>query len=342
MSNAGDAGEPGGAPGGGRPGPGGATAGALLEAMRVPHWVKNLFVLAALPFSGKWTQPLAWAMALGAFAAFCLLSSAIYLINDIADRRSDRAHPTKSFRAIASGRLSVSLAAVAAVVLLAVAAGMTALLSAALAGGFLPYEPVLPMGGLALAVWAGSYVLLNIAYSLGLKSRPILDVLIIALGFVLRAMAGAAAIGVAASPWLVLCTFMLCLFIALAKRRSEIAALGEAAGQTRRASRFYTLANVEHMLAVSAGLAIVTYSLYCLAPLTVRRIGSAHLIWTVPLVVYGMFRYYCLALRAAGEDPVRLVMRDKMILAVGLLWLGCVIVVLKWGASDAVRELLLH
>ena len=338
----GDSGQAPTAPGESSSGRRGGTPGALLESLRAPHWVKNLFVLAALPFSGKWTEGAAWAMALGAFAGFCLLSSAIYLINDIADRRSDRAHPSKAARPIASGRLSVSAAAAAAAVLLALGAGFIALVSILVVRGILPHEPVLPMHGFALPVWAGAYVLLNIAYSMGLKSRPILDVLIVALGFVLRAMAGASAIAVPVSPWLVVCTFTLCLFIALAKRRSEIAALGAAAEQTRAANRFYTLTNIEHMLAVSAGLAVVTYCLYCLAPLTVQRVGSAHLIWTIPLVVYGMFRYYCLALGAAGEDPVRMLMRDRVIWIVGLLWLLCVMVVLKWGGDKPLCDLLLH
>jgi 4-hydroxybenzoate polyprenyltransferase len=306
---------------------------ALIEALRIPHWTKNIFVLAALPFSGKWAD---WVMAMGAFASFCLLSSAIYLINDIADRKSDQTHPIKKNRPVASGRLSPLVATIAAAVLLAAGAGIVAHLCREL------YRPDLPLAGMGLGVWAGAYVLINLAYNLGLKGRPILDVIIVAMGFVLRAMAGAAAIAVVISPWLVVCTFMLCLFIALAKRRSEIIALGDSAGDTRRVHGFYTSANLDHMLSVSAGLAILTYSLYCLAPATVERIGSSHLIWTIPLVVYGMFRYYCLTLSADGGDPVRVLLRDKVLWLVGTAWLGCVIAVLRWGASDAVRGLLLQ
>jgi len=311
-----------------RPGAeGGGTVAALIEALRIPHWIKNAFVLAAMPFGGRWNSPLAWVMGVSAAGAFCLLSSAVYLLNDIADRRSDRAHPTKLGRPVASRRLSVAVAAGAAAVLLAAGAGTIAVLVAVL------YDPMMPLRGAGLAVWAGAYLLLNLAYSLGLKTKPILDVLIVAMGFVFRAMAGAAAIAVAISPWLVLCTLMLCLFIALAKRRSEFVALGEAASQARRVHGFYTLNNLEHMLAVSAGLAVVTYSLYCLAPRTVARIGSAHLIWTIPPVVYGMFRTYCLMLAAKGEDPVRTLLRDKVMWLVGALWLLGVIAVLRWGGS---------
>jgi 4-hydroxybenzoate polyprenyltransferase len=173
-----------------------------------------------------------------------------------------------------------------------------------------------------------------------LKGRPILDVLLVAMGFVLRAMAGAAAVAAVISPWLVVCTFMLCLFVALAKRRSEIVALGQAAGQTRRANLFYTPANLDHMLAVSAGLSILTYSLYCLAPGTVAHVGSAHLIWTIPLVVYGMFRYYCLSL-SGGQDPTGLILRDRVLWLVLLVWAAMVAAVLKWGGAPPWNQMLL-
>lgn len=316
--------------GSGRRGP-----AALIEAMRPEQWVKNLFVLVAVPFSGRWGDGGAWAMAAAALAGFCLLSSAIYLVNDIADRASDLAHPAKRRRAVASARLSVATAGVAAAALLAAGAIVTAWIAVAL------YDPHAPLSGMSVSLWAGLYVAITLAYSAGLKGRPILDVLIVAMGFVLRAMAGAAAIGAAISPWLVICTFTLCLFIALGKRRSEIVALGAGpAGQTRRVHRFYTLSNLDHMLAVSAALALVTYVLYCVAPRTVDHVGSLHLIWTIPLVVYGMFRYYCLMLLAGGEDPIRLVLRDKVLWAVAVAWVALVVVVLKWGAVEGVRGIL--
>ena len=326
-----------------QPSPSGKSTGllsdadrALLEALRIPHWVKNVFVLVALPFGGKLTSPAAWFMAAAAFVAFCWLSSAVYLINDIFDRDSDRAHPAKCRRPVASGRLSARRAGITALVLLAGAGAIIGLES------HLLYDPTAALRGLGLVVWAGAYLLLNFAYSWGLKGRPILDVLIVALGFVFRAMAGAAALAVPISPWLVLCTLTLCLFIALAKRRSEIAALGPAAGETRRVHHFYTLANLDHMLAVSAGLAIATYCLYCLAPRTVspQHVGSAHMLWTIPLVVYGMFRYYCLTLAAGGEDPVRVVLRDKVMWVVGALWLLSAAAIIAWGRSPLLKGIL--
>ena len=309
---------------------------ALIEGLRPAHWVKNLLVLAPMPFSGQADQLWAWGTVLGTLAAFCALASSVYLINDIADRRADQAHPQKRDRPVASGRLSVSRAGVAGAALLVVAAAGIAAVWWAL------HERGLGDFGASLAAWAGTYVVLNLAYSLGLKRRPILDVVIVSMGFVLRAMAGASATAAVVSPWLVVCTFMLCLFIALGKRRSEIVTLGEQAGGVRHVHLFYNRTNLEHMLAVSAGLAILTYTLYCLASKTMERVGSAHLIWTIPLVVYGMFRYYCLSLNSPAEDPVRIVMRDKVLWLVGLTWLACVAAVVTWGRIPAVRDLLLH
>ena len=310
---------------------------ACLKAMRPSHWVKNLFLFVALPFSANLGNARAWAMAAAAFAGFCLLSSCIYVINDIADRDSDRRHPVKRNRPIASGQLGLGGAIALAMACLAGGAALIALVSSRLvAGGS-------AQSGYALAAWATLYVVLTLLYSLGLKQRPILDVLIVALGFVLRAMAGASAVSAIISPWLVVCTLMLCLFIAVAKRRSELVTLGtEDAGKTRRVHRFYTQANLEHMLSVSAGLAIVTYSLYCLAPMTVQHVGSAHLIWTIPLVVYGMFRYYCLTLNASGEDPARLLVHDKVMWIVGASWVLAVVAVIKWGCYPPIRDLLLR
>jgi len=307
--------------------PAGGTARALVEALRIPHWVKNAFVLAALPFSGQLGSGSAWVMALAAAAAFCLLSSGVYLINDLADRESDRTHPVKSRRPVASGRVSPTLAAGTALVLLAGAAALIAVESRRL------HVAGAPLGGMGLTLWAGAYLALNLAYSFGLKGRPILDVLIVAMGFVFRAMAGAAALNVAVSTWLVLCTLTLCLFIALAKRRSEIVVLGPDAGKTRRVHQFYSLTNLDHMLAVSAGLAIATYCLYCTSPRTIANLGSPHMIWTIPLVIYGMFRYYCLTLHAGGDDPMRVLGRDKVMWLVVAVWILLVAAILTWGPS---------
>jgi len=311
----------------------GATA--LLEAMRPQHWIKNGFVAAPLLFAGLFTSLTAWAESLAAVASFCLLASAVYLVNDICDRRSDRAHPVKRHRPIAEGRLSVDLAAAAAVVL--------ALAGAALVAGvtWYVYDPSAPLGGWGLPVWTGAYLVLNLLYSFWLKKRAIVDVIVVAMGFVLRAMAGAAAIAVPVSPWLVVCTLTLCLFIAIAKRRSELGEVsGEQLAAARVASRGYDRETLEHMLTVSAALAILTYSLYCLAPRTVKHIGSGHMVWTIPLVIYGTFRYYRNTQRAAASDAVALLVRDKVMWIVLAAYAVLCAIIIQYGSAPAVKDIL--
>ena len=306
--------------------------GAILETMRVSHWVKNAFVAAPILFSQKFDRPEAWWPCLAAVGAFCLLSSGIYFINDVFDRGSDRAHPVKRLRPVASGRLSATAAMIAGLALLATGMGIAAAVS--IRGAHLE----LPLRGAGLVIWAGAYVVLNLLYSVWLKSRVIVDVLVVALGFVLRAMAGAAAIAVLISPWLVLCTFTLCLFIALTKRRSEIAELpAESAAETRRVNRAYTQRDLDHMLTVSTAMAILTYSLYCLAPGTVKRFGSAHMVWTIPLVIYGMFRYSLLTRQAGGGDPVTVVLRDRVMWLVMVAYVLLTVAVIRVGSDPAVN-----
>lgn len=287
-----------------------------VAVLRPEHWIKNLLLFVALPFSGQFIHAAAWAEAVLGFVSFCLLASTIYILNDIRDRREDAAHPVKRYRPIAAGRLSPAVAGAEAAVLLS-------------AGGVVAISL-----GPHFAFLAGAYVVLQVLYTAWLKQRAIIDVICVAMGFVLRASASAAAIGVPASAYLVLCTFMLCLFIALAKRRSEVVLLADQPDKpARRVSRFYTPERTAHMLSVSAGLSIVTYSLYCVDPGTVERLGSMHMVWTIPLVVYALFRYYCLT--AAGQDdPVRILLRDRALWLVGLAWLAMVAGVIAIGRLD--------
>ncbi|MFW6133671.1 MAG: UbiA prenyltransferase family protein [Planctomycetota bacterium] len=308
---------------------------ALGEALRPGHWIKNAFVLAPVLFAQRFTEPLTWGVALAAAAAFCLLSSATYLINDVVDRKRDAAHPRKRHRPVASGRLSVPAAVTAGVLLYAAGLTVAAALTVRTLGAG-------PLGGMGLMFWTLCYVALSTVYSFWLKSRAIVDVIVIALGFVLRAMAGASAIAVPISPWLVVCTFTLCLFIALTKRRSELETGGAVeAAASRPAHRGYTRDDLEHMLTVSTALAILTYSLYCLAPRTVGPggVGSAHLVWTIPLVVYGMFRYNR-ATRRTGADPVSVLLRDRVIWAVMIVYAVVTAVVIRYGSAPAVRDVL--
>ncbi len=303
--------------------------------MRPRHWVKNAFVAAPILFSARFTDPGAWALCLPAVAAFCLLASSVYLVNDLCDRQEDRAHPVKRRRAIASGRLSVRAAITAAVILAVVAFGLVAAVE------LFAYDSSQPLHGLGLLVWTVLYVLLNLLYSFWLKDRAIVDVLVVAMGFVLRAMAGAAAIAVPISPWLVVCTLTLCLFIALTKRRSEILEMpADQAHVARKAHAGYRKEILEHMLTVSASLAILTYSLYCLAPRTVSNVGSGHMVWTIPLVIYGTFRYYRTTHRAASSDTISVLVKDRIMWLVLLTYAVLSAVIIKFGSHPAVRTIL--
>ncbi|MBA7549728.1 Decaprenyl-phosphate phosphoribosyltransferase [subsurface metagenome] len=305
--------------------------GALLETMRIPHWIKNAFVVAPILFSGQFICGWAWIRCLAALISFCLLSSAAYLINDVADRKSDKMHPVKRNRPIASGRVSPGVAAVSAIVLIIVALVLAAWVT------WVNYGPDVMFRRAGLLVWAFAYLVLNLLYSMRLKSVVILDVIIVALGFVIRAVAGAAAITVPISPWLVVCTFTICLFIALCKRRSEIQDLHpEEFRVTRKTNRAYDLPFIEYMLGVSGSMAILTYSIYTLAPQTVQRIGSPHMIWTIPLVVYGMFRYYLITSRGGQGDPVVVLLRDKRMWVVMLAFVALSGLILKYGSHPAV------
>lgn len=307
---------------------------ALLQAMRIPHWLKNVFVIIPILFAGVFRQPEAWLQCGFAVGAFCLLSSAVYLINDICDRQADRAHPDKCNRPIASGRLSLAVAIIAAVFLI-------------VAGFGLAVAPVLRSvagsvwGGWGLAVWAAAYLVLNLLYSIWLKHYPIIDVILVSLGFVLRAVAGAAAIAVPISPWLVVCTFTLCLYIALSKRRAELADLPEdVAATSRTVNREYSPGELDRMLTVSAAMAIMTYALYCLAPRTVNHIGSAHLVWTIPLVIYGLFRYDCVSRRMHKGDVVNVLLADRILWLVVTTYVVLVVVVILYGSHPAALAIL--
>jgi len=326
MSDSDKAGGPGGSPGG---------LGAILEAMRPGHWVKNAFVAAPLLFSRRFADPVSWGLCAVAVAAFCLASSAIYLINDVSDRRRDRLHPAKSRRPVASGRLSPKAAGGTAAILLLVSAGIVGAAEAIAPG------PRALLGGHALSIWTAGYVGLNLLYTFWLKDLFVVDMLVVSFGFVLRAMAGAAAIAVPVSPWLVVCTLSLCLFIAATKRRSEIAEVSDAdAAALRRGNQAYGPRQLEYILTVSTAMALLTYTLYCLAPHTVARIGSAHMVWTVPLVIYGMFRYERITARAGGSDPVQVLLRDRVMWLVIAAYVALSAVILTFGGHDAVKDIL--
>jgi 4-hydroxybenzoate polyprenyltransferase len=275
----------------------------LLESLRPVQWVKNLFVLAPLVFSGRLADVEALGRGLLALAAFCTAASAVYLLNDLRDREEDRRHPLKRTRPIAAGELGVPAAA-ASLVLLAVGAGAAAV----------------PLGA-GFGVVLGGYLALNVLYSLWLKHQVILDVMSISLGFVLRVEGGARAADVEVSRWLLLCTVFLALFLAFSKRRHEITLLADSASEQRRVLDHYSTAFLDQMINVVTASAVVAYALYAVAPETVGKFGSQDLVLTIPLVLYGIFRYlYLLYQRPGQRNPTEAILRDPAFLINLALW----------------------
>lgn len=293
----------------------------FVEAMRPHQWVKNLLVLAPLFFTALIFDGKAWLAAGLAFGAFCLAASTIYLLNDVRDREEDARHPKKRLRPIASGRLSVPAA------LATLAATLTG--SAVLAFAV----PQVAGGHTAVwhfAMWPAGYLVLNVAYSFWLKRLVVVDCMCIALGFQLRVQAGAAAIGVAASHWLLLCTFFFSLFLAFCKRYEELSRQTEATGQTRATMSDYTESFLNMMIGPLAALSILSYSLYTVSPETVATHGTDRLMYTVPIVTYGVFRYLFLVYRKSeGGDPARLLFRDMPLLLSGLAYAGLIVLLLR-------------
>lgn len=272
--------------------------------------MKNLFVFAGLVFAQRLFSSAAWT-ALAAFAVFCGLSGAMYLLNDVADRDRDRLHPLKRARPIAAGALPVGRAMAIAVVLLGVGLGAAWLIAP-------PF-----------AVAALAYVVLLGAYSAWLKHIVIADVLAVALGFVLRAVAGALAIGVAISGWLIICTLQIALFLAIGKRRHEYMSLGETAASHRPILAEYSAGLLDQMIAVVTASAVTAYSLYTMSPETVAKFHTPFLPATLPFVIYGIFRYlYLLYRRQLGGNPSELLLSDRPLLLNSLCWVLAVVVII--------------
>ena len=276
----------------------------LIHAMRPREWVKNVFVLAALVFTKRIFDPSDLLQGGLAFACFCLISGAAYLFNDIRDRENDRQHPLKRHRPIASGALRVSVAALAAVLLALIA----------LIGGFYVH----PHFGIVLLI----YAVLNIAYTLYLKHIVILDVMIIAAGFLLRAIGGAVAIQVAISSWFILCTMLLALFLGFAKRRHELALLEGEASTHRRILAEYSPQFLDQIIAIVTAGALVSYALYTMSPEVIEKLGTKYLNLTIPFVIYGMLRYlYLIYKKDGGGNPTSTVLGDIPLLIACALWL---------------------
>lgn len=279
----------------------------LFKLLRPHQWVKNGFVFIGLLFGDVSNN---WALrgdVLLAAAGFCLLSSCVYVLNDMFDRKADQAHPLKRSRPLASG--AVGMAEAFALAVVCAIAGL-ALGAAASAG---------------VAAVLIAYLLLNLAYSAGLKHIAILDVFIIAAGFMLRILAGTWGVGIAPSQWLLLCGLLLTIFLGFAKRRAELMVSdgdgSNGAGQ-RPVLDEYSPALLDTMMAISAAGVIVSYSLYTVSPDTIELHRTDKLIYTLPFVLYGIFRYIFLLHRRGGEDPASTLLTDAHMLATAAAWLG--------------------
>ena len=280
-----------------------STALDLVRLMRPHQWLKNGFVFVGLIFGHAWTDPAMVATAVLAAVAFSLVASAIYIVNDFADRERDRLHPKKRDRPLASGRVSATHALLFSAVL--------ALAGAATAAA---------AGWVVLAIVVG-YAAMNVAYSFSLKSVVILDVFIISAGFILRILAGTLGIGVPPSQWLLVCTLLLTLFLGFTKRRSELLSVSAEFVTHRKALLHYNPALLDKLIGICASGAIMSYSLYTMSPQTAQMHGTGNLIYTIPFVVYGMFRYlYLLHAKHAGADTSRELVRDPHLLASVLGW----------------------
>jgi len=281
----------------------GETLRLLGLSLRPRQWTKNLILLAPLVFSRHLFEMDRALRAAAAFGVFCLLSGGIYILNDVRDIERDRLHPVKARRPLASGALSPRLAWRFAVLLL--------------------------LGALALAFWldlgfalaALAYVALHIAYALWIKAIAILDIFAIAGGFVLRAVAGGEAVAVPLSPWFFICTMLLALFLGLSKRRHELLVLEGLAAEHRASLAMYTPLLLDQMIALVTAATIVTYALYTLAPETIARLHTDALKYTVPVALYGIFRYlYLVYQKGEGGNPETLLLADRPLLAAILLY----------------------
>jgi 4-hydroxybenzoate polyprenyltransferase len=292
---------------------------SLVLSLRPSQWTKNLIIFAGLIFGQRLLDPAAILHSVAAFVVFCALSGVVYLINDIADREADRQHPLKRFRPIASGAVPVSTAAALAVVL-----GLAALAAA--------FRLRLEFGVVALA-----YVGLLAVYSGPLKHVVIIDVLTIAIGFVLRAAAGAVVIGVEIGHWLLIVTLLLALFLALSKRRHELILLAEGATSHRRILQEYSPYLLDQMIAAVTASTLVAYAFSTVSPEVIQKFGTDKLGLTFPFPLYGIFRYlYLVHQKEGGGSPADMLLNDKPLLICVALW-AIALVLIIYGPTQLLR-----
>lgn len=272
--------------------------------MRPQQWIKNFFIFAALLFSGHLFESFFFIQTLIGFFFFSLVASSVYVFNDVIDIEKDKLHPVKSKRPLPSGKLSVRTAIIVAIVLAC----------AGIVGGL--------RSNLTFGVILIAYTSINVFYSFKLKEVVILDVMTIASGFVLRVVGGAVLINVPTSEWLIICTVLLALFLGFSKRRHELTILETVADTHRAVLQHYSPYFLDQMIGIVTASTVMSYALYTISEETIKKFGTNHLIYTVPFVLYGIFRYlYLVHRKEEGGNPTRLAVTDKPLLINMILWI---------------------
>jgi 4-hydroxybenzoate polyprenyltransferase len=293
------------------------TVISLFKLARPAQWVKNIFVFTALIFSGMVLDAHAITEALIAFTAFSLISSSIYYLNDYMDIKEDKLHPVKSKRPLAAGDLPPAIGIAGFIIL---SAGSLMLVQLHL--------------GLTSTLILTTYLIMNLAYSMGMKNLVIIDVLIISGGFVLRILAGAAAIKAMPSTWLILCAVTVSLFLGFTKRRAEVTKLGDDATKHRKVLTHYNEGFLDQAISIATAATVVFYILYTVDSHTVEMVGSRLLLFSVPSVLYGIFRVLYLVYHGKSDgDPTRTIFTDIPMLINGALWVIFCTVTILFGPA---------
>jgi 4-hydroxybenzoate polyprenyltransferase len=283
----------------------------IFMAMRPKQWVKNVFIFAGLIFSRNLFDASLLTKVFLGFILFCLGASSVYIFNDICDIEKDKEHPEKCKRPLAAGHINLTKAYLAS----------TTFAATALIGAFFL--------DLRFFVILTVYVGMNIAYSVKLKHIVILDVMCIAFGFVFRVLAGTALAGVQASDWLIICTITISLFLGFSKRRHELTLVGANAENHRKVLSDYSIVFLDQMIAVATACSVMSYALYTIADETIARFSTRNLVFTIPFVIYGIYRYlYLLYQKQIGGNPTSALLTDFPLLLNGLLWVGAIILII--------------
>ncbi|MBA4311313.1 MAG: decaprenyl-phosphate phosphoribosyltransferase [Chlorobiaceae bacterium] len=283
----------------------------IVASMRIQQWIKNLFIFAALIFSGNLFYLIDLYLTIGGFILFSLVSSGVYLFNDIVDIEKDKLHPVKSQRPLPSGKLSPKTAFVVSVVLIVFGISISYLLQ--------------PNFALVLLL----YLILNIWYSYQLKTFVILDVMTISAGFVMRVIGGAIIIGVPTSEWLIICTILLSLFLGFSKRRHELLILERHANTHRPVLEHYSPYFLDQMIGIVTATTVMSYALYTISEETIHKFGTKNLIYTVPFVLYGIFRYlYLVHKKEGGGNPTKIMVTDPPLIVNLILWIVSAIIII--------------